>query len=52
LAQKYELLQSNSRLRGCERVMETRAEFHFGNPGRVSEFQLLHTGPDLADARP
>ena len=29
LAQKYELLQSNSRLLGCERVMETRAEFHF-----------------------
>jgi len=28
LAQKYELLQSNSRLLGCERVMETRAEFH------------------------
>ena len=29
LAQKYELLQSNSRLLGCERVMESRAEFHF-----------------------
>ena len=29
LAQKYELLQSNSRLFGCERVMETREEFHF-----------------------
>jgi len=29
LAQKYELLQSNSCLLGCERVMETRAEFHF-----------------------
>ena len=29
LAQKYELLQSNSHLLGCERVMETRAEFHF-----------------------
>jgi len=29
LAQKYELLQSNSRLLGCERVMETRSEFHF-----------------------
>jgi len=29
LAQKYEMLQSNSRLLGCERVMETRAEFHF-----------------------
>ena len=29
LAQKYELLQSNSRLLVCERVMETRAEFHF-----------------------
>jgi len=29
LAQKYELLQSNSRLLGCERVMETREEFHF-----------------------
>ena len=29
LAQKYEPLQSNSRLLGCERVMETRAEFHF-----------------------
>jgi len=29
LAQKYKLLQSNSRLLGCERVMETRAEFHF-----------------------
>ena len=29
LAQKYELLQSNSPLLGCERVMETRAEFHF-----------------------
>ena len=29
LAQKYELLQSNSRLLGYERVMETRAEFHF-----------------------
>ena len=29
LAQKYELLQTNSRLLGCERVMETRAEFHF-----------------------
>ena len=29
LAQKYELLQRNSRLLGCERVMETRAEFHF-----------------------
>ena len=29
LEQKYELLQSNSRLLGCERVMETRAEFHF-----------------------
>ena len=29
LAQKYELLQSNSRLLGCKRVMETRAEFHF-----------------------
>ena len=29
LAQKYELLRSNSRLLGCERVMETRAEFHF-----------------------
>ena len=28
LEQKYELLQSNSRLLGCERVMETRAEFH------------------------
>ena len=28
-AQKYELLQSNSRLLGCERVMETRAEYHF-----------------------
>ena len=29
LAQKYELLQSNSRLLGCERFMKTRAEFHF-----------------------
>jgi len=29
LAQKYELPQSNSHLLGCERVMETRAEFHF-----------------------
>ena len=29
LSQKYELLQSNSRLLGCERVMETRAKFHF-----------------------
>jgi len=29
LAQKYELLQSNSCLLGCERVMETRAKFHF-----------------------
>jgi len=29
LAQKYELLQSNNRLLGCERVMEARAEFHF-----------------------
>jgi len=29
LAQKYELLQSNSRLLRCERVMETRVEFHF-----------------------
>jgi len=29
LAQKYELLQSNSRLLGCERIMETPAEFHF-----------------------
>ena len=29
LAQKYKLLQSNSRLLGCERVMETWAEFHF-----------------------
>ena len=29
LAQKYELLQSNSRLLGCDRVMETRAEFRF-----------------------
>jgi len=29
LAQKYELLQSNSRLLGCERVMETREEFYF-----------------------
>ena len=29
LAQKYELLQSNSHLLGCERVMETQAEFHF-----------------------
>jgi len=28
LAQKYELLQSNSRLLGCERVMETWADFH------------------------
>jgi len=27
LAQKYELLQSNSRLLGCERIMETRASF-------------------------
>ena len=29
LAQNYELLQSNNFLLGCERVMETRAEFHF-----------------------
>ena len=29
LAQKHELLQRNSRLLGCERVMETRAEFRF-----------------------
>jgi len=29
LAQKYELLQCNSRLLGCQSVMETRAEFHF-----------------------
>ena len=29
LAQKYELLQNNSRLLGCEKVMETRAKFHF-----------------------
>jgi len=29
LAQKYEVLQSNSRLLGCERVMETWTEFHF-----------------------
>jgi len=29
LAPKYELLQSNSCLLGCERVMEVRAEFHF-----------------------
>jgi len=29
LAQKYELLQSNSRLLGCERAMETSAKFHF-----------------------
>jgi len=29
LEQKYELLQSNSRLLGCVRVMETRAECHF-----------------------
>ena len=29
LAQKYELLQSSSRLLGCEKVMKTRAEFHF-----------------------
>ena len=29
LAQKHELLQSNSRPLGCERVMETWAEFHF-----------------------
>jgi len=29
LAQKYELIQTNSRLLGCDRVMETRAEFHF-----------------------
>jgi len=29
LAQNYELLQSNNCLLGCERVMETRAEFHF-----------------------
>jgi len=29
LAQNYELLQSNNCLLGCERVMETQAEFHF-----------------------
>ena len=29
LAQNYEPLQSNNCLLGCERVMETRAEFHF-----------------------
>ena len=29
LAQKYELLYRNSYQLGCERVMETRAEFHF-----------------------
>jgi len=29
LAQNYKLLQSNNCLLGCERVMETRAEFHF-----------------------
>ena len=29
LAQNYELLHSNNCLLGCERVMETRAEFHF-----------------------
>ena len=29
LAPKYELLQSNSCLIGCERVVETRAEFYF-----------------------
>jgi len=29
LAQNYELLQSNNCLLGCERVMETWAEFHF-----------------------
>ena len=29
LAPKYELLQSNSCLLGCERIMENRAEFHF-----------------------
>ena len=29
LAQKYEPLQSNRRLLGCERVMGTWAEFHF-----------------------
>jgi len=29
LAQNYELLQSNNRLLGCKRVMETREEFHF-----------------------
>ena len=28
LAQNYELIQSNNCLLGCERVMETRAEFH------------------------
>ena len=29
LAQNYERLQSNNCLLGCERVMETRTEFHF-----------------------
>jgi len=29
LAQNYELLLSNNCLLGCERVMETREEFHF-----------------------
>jgi len=29
LAPKYELLQSNICLLGCERAMETRTEFHF-----------------------
>ena len=29
LAQKYGLLQSNNCLLGCERVVETREEFHF-----------------------
>ena len=29
LAQNYELLQRNNGLLGCQRVMETRAEFHF-----------------------
>ena len=29
LAQNYELLQSNNSLLGCQRVVETREEFHF-----------------------
>ena len=60
LAQNYELLQSNNCLLGSEKVMETRAEFHFSwvytfsvmlsslrNSANHDRYRLRHSTPSL-----